>query len=73
MYVNPDKAVVIAKTSASRAYGVDESTDRELETLHVFNTIARSLGALAGADEEQAAGARDREVPPLSQPALQSE
>ncbi len=74
VYVNPDKAVVIAKTSASRAYGVDESTDRELETLHVFNTIARALGDPAGVDEEEAAGARDRKVsPPPSQPALQSE
>ncbi len=43
IYVNPTHGVVIAKTSANRAYGADETTDREIETLAVFNTIARAL------------------------------
>jgi CubicO group peptidase (beta-lactamase class C family) len=43
VYVNPTRDVVIAKTSANQGYGVDETTDREIETLAVFNTIARSL------------------------------
>ena len=41
LYVNPARGVVIAKTSASRAYGQDESTDRELETLAAFHAIAK--------------------------------
>ena len=44
VYVNPKRAVVIAKSSANRAYGKDESTDREIETLAAFNAIARSMG-----------------------------
>jgi CubicO group peptidase (beta-lactamase class C family) len=44
VYVNPTRAIVIAKTSANRAYGKDESTDRELETLAVFHQIAQSIG-----------------------------
>lgn len=43
VYVNPARAVVIAKTSASRAYGKDETTDREIETLRVFNAIAEAV------------------------------
>jgi CubicO group peptidase (beta-lactamase class C family) len=45
VYVNPTRHVVIAKTSASEAYGLDETTDREIETLAVFNAIAHSVGA----------------------------
>ena len=41
IYVNPIRGVVIAKTSANRAYGGDESTDRELETLAAFHAIAK--------------------------------
>lgn len=44
VYVNPTQEVVIAKTSANKDYGLDETTDREIETLHVFNTIARAVG-----------------------------
>jgi len=44
VYVNPTRGVVIAKTSANKDYGLDETTDREIETLHVFNTISRALG-----------------------------
>ncbi len=43
IYVNPSQGVVIAKTSANRAYGKDESTDREIETLAVFRTIANAI------------------------------
>jgi len=42
VYVNPARRVVIAKTSANPAYGRDESTDRELETLAAFAAIARA-------------------------------
>ena len=44
MYVNPKQGVVIAKTSANKDYGLDETTDREIETLQVFNTIAHAVG-----------------------------
>lgn len=44
IYVNPTRGVVIAKTSANKAYGTDETTDREVETLSVFNTIAHAVG-----------------------------
>lgn len=44
VYVNPTRDVVIAKTSANQAYGVDETTDREIETLSAFRTIARAVG-----------------------------
>ncbi len=40
VYVNPARGVVIAKTSANRAYGKDESTDREMETFAAFHAIA---------------------------------
>ncbi|MFP6654273.1 MAG: serine hydrolase, partial [Myxococcota bacterium] len=43
IYVNPAQGVVIAKTSANEAYGTDESTDREIETLAVFNVIAHAV------------------------------
>jgi CubicO group peptidase (beta-lactamase class C family) len=43
VYVNPTRGVVIAKTSANPAYGTDESTDRELETLAMFGAIARRV------------------------------
>jgi CubicO group peptidase (beta-lactamase class C family) len=67
VYVNPDKAVVIAKTSANRAYGVDESTDREFETLQVFNAIARAVGVKSGDGGAQAALTQDPEgrYPPV--------
>ena len=45
IYVNPAQGVVIAKTSANQAYGKDETTDRELETLAVFNVIAQAVRA----------------------------
>ncbi len=44
VYVNPKQGVVIAKTSANKDYGLDETTDREIETLQVFNTIAHAVG-----------------------------
>lgn len=44
VYVNPMQGVVIAKTSANKDYGLDETTDREIETLHVFSTIAHAVG-----------------------------
>jgi CubicO group peptidase (beta-lactamase class C family) len=43
VYVNPMQGVVVAKTSANRAYGVDETTDREIETLAVFRVIAHAV------------------------------
>jgi len=43
VYVNPTQGVVIAKTSANKDYGLDETTDREIETLQVFNTIAHAV------------------------------
>jgi CubicO group peptidase (beta-lactamase class C family) len=49
IYVNPVRGVVIAKTSANPAYGTDESTDRELETLAMFSQIARSVRPEASA------------------------
>jgi len=45
IYVNPTQGVVIAKTSANQAYGKDETTDREVESLAVFNVIARAVRA----------------------------
>jgi len=46
VYVNPMQGVVIAKTSANKDYGLDETTDREIETLQVFSTIARAVGGI---------------------------
>jgi CubicO group peptidase (beta-lactamase class C family) len=43
VYVNPSRGIVIAKTSANKAYGSDESTDREIETFAVFKSIASAF------------------------------
>ncbi len=43
IYVNPARRVVVAKTSANHAYGRDESTDREIESLVVFRAIAHAV------------------------------
>lgn len=48
VYVNPARGVVIAKTSANPAYGRDESTDRELETLAAFQAIAAAARPSGG-------------------------
>ena len=51
IYVNPARRIVVAKTSANRAYGKDESTDREVEAMVVFRTIAHAVSggpAIAG-------------------------
>jgi len=45
IYVSPRRGVVVAKTSASRAYGRDETTDRELETLAFFRAVAEAADA----------------------------
>jgi CubicO group peptidase (beta-lactamase class C family) len=42
IYVSPQHRVVIAKTSANRAYGSNEATDRELETFAFFRTVAEA-------------------------------
>lgn len=44
IYVSPRHGVVIAKTSANRHYGRDETTDRELETLAFFRAVAAAAG-----------------------------
>ena len=61
IYVNPARRVVIAKTSANRAYGKDESTDREVESLVVFRTIAHAVSDGAAMADRSAAGNADEE------------
>ncbi len=50
IYVNPTRGIVVAKTSANQAYGVDETTDREIETLAMFSEIARSIRGKPASD-----------------------
>jgi len=45
VYVSPRHRVVIAKTSANRGYGSDESTDRELETFAFFRAVTEAAAA----------------------------
>jgi CubicO group peptidase (beta-lactamase class C family) len=47
IWVSPPHGVVIAKTSANPAYGTDETTDRELETLAFFRAVADAVVARA--------------------------
>ncbi len=51
VYVNPTRGVVIAKTSANKNYGLDETTNREIETLQVFNAIAHAMGTNANVSD----------------------